>query len=52
MSLEDFKGLANKYLQESEMTYVVVGDKATQLEPVKAFAGGEVIELDIYGNVL
>ena len=52
MSLDDFKDIANKYLQESEMTYVVVGDKVTQLEPVKEFAGGEVIELDIYGNLL
>jgi zinc protease len=52
MSLEDFKATANKYLDESEMIYVIVGDKATQFEPVKKFAGGEVIELDIYGNVL
>lgn len=52
MSLDDFRDIANKYLQESEMTYVVVGDKATQLEPVKEFADGEVIELDIYGNFL
>ena len=52
MTLEDFKATANKYLNESEMIYVVVGDKATQYEPVKEFAGGEVIELDIYGNRL
>ena len=52
MSVQDFQTIANKYLNESEMIYVIVGDKATQLEPVKEFAGGEVIELDIYGNVL
>ena len=34
------------------MVYVIVGDKATQLEPVKAFAGGDVIELDIYGDTV
>ena len=50
MSLDDFKATANKYLNESEMIYVIVGDKATQFEPVKEFAGGKVVELDIYGN--
>jgi len=50
MSLEDFRTIAKQYLNESEMTYVIVGDKATQFGPVKEFAGGEVIELDIYGN--
>ena len=52
MSLGDFKSTANKYLDELEMIYVIVGDKATQFEPVKEFAGGKVVELDIYGNVL
>ena len=51
MSLDDFKSTANKYLDESEMIYVIVGDKATQLEEIKEFAG-EVTELDIYGNIL
>lgn len=53
MSVADFQGIAAKYLDESDMIYVIVGDKATQLEPVKTFAGkhgkGEVVELDIYG---
>ena len=54
MTKADFKRIADGYLQESEMVYVVVGDRATQLEPVSEFAKaagkGSVIELDIYGN--
>lgn len=49
MTVEDYQRVIGEYLKEDEMTYLIVGDKATQLEPVKAFAGGEVIELDIYG---
>ena len=56
MSVADFQNIAAKYLDESDMIYVVVGDKATQFEPVKAFAKkhnkGEVVELDIYGAPL
>ena len=52
MNLKDFKDTAAKYLNEKEMVYVIVGDKATQLEAVKKFADGKVIELDIYGNRL
>lgn len=53
MSVADFQGIAEQYLDESDMIYVIVGDKDTQLEPVKDFAKkhdkGDVIELDIYG---
>jgi len=38
MSVADFQNIAAKYLDESDMVYVVVGEKATQFEPVKAFA--------------
>ena len=51
MSLEDFKEVIEDYLEEEDMIYVVVGDKATQLEEVKKL-GKEVVELDIYGNKL
>lgn len=54
MSVEDFQNTAAEYLDESEMVYLIVGDKATQFEPVQRFATesgkGEVIELDIYGE--
>jgi len=54
MTVADFKNTAEMYLVEPKMTYVIVGDKATQFEPVREFAEqsgkGDVIELDIYGN--
>ncbi len=49
MSLEDYKTIIAKYLNEEDMIYVVVGDKATQFEEVKKL-GKTVIELDIHGN--
>ncbi|MFD0862157.1 M16 family metallopeptidase [Sungkyunkwania multivorans] len=52
MSLEDFKKVIARYLNEDEMFYLVVGDKATQLDMVNKFGKGEAIELDIYGNSL
>ncbi len=51
MNANDFKNVINQYLAEDEMIYVVVGDKATQLEDIKKL-GKPVIELDIYGNEL
>ncbi len=50
MTLADFKRIADEYLVEDQMVYVIVGDKASQLGPVTEFAGGEVVELDIHGN--
>jgi len=49
MTLEDYKNIINKYLQEPEMIYVIVGDKATQWSEVKKL-GKPVVELDIFGN--
>ncbi len=54
MTKAEFKRIADKYLQENEMVYVIVGDKATQLGPVREFAKtagkGDVVELNIYGQ--
>jgi len=56
MEVADFQEIAGKYLAEEDMTYVIVGDKETQLEAVKAFAKkhgkGDVVELDIKGAPL
>lgn len=49
MNLSDYKNVINKYLNEKDMIYVVVGDKATQFEDIKKL-GKNVIELDIFGN--
>ena len=51
MTLDDYKKVIETYLQENDMIYLVVGDKATQLEEVKKL-GKPVIELDIYGNTI
>ena len=51
MNLDDFKAVIDKYIQEPEMIYVVVGDKATQLQEVEKL-GLEVVELDIFGNAI
>ncbi len=51
MSLEDYKNIINKHINEREMIYVVVGDKATQFSEVKKL-GKPVVELDIHGNRL
>ena len=51
MTLDDYKSIINAYLQENEMFYLVVGDRATQLEEVKKL-GMPVVELDIYGNIV
>jgi len=51
MQLTDYKNIIDTYLQEKEMIYVVVGDKATQLEEIKKL-GKPVIELDIAGNAI
>ncbi len=50
MGVADFKATIAKYMPEKELVYVVVGDKATQLEEVKKFAGGKVTLLDATGK--
>jgi hypothetical protein len=37
-------------MQEKELVYMVVGDKATQYEAVKKFANGKVIFLNALGK--
>ncbi|MCX7549676.1 M16 family metallopeptidase [Xanthomarina sp. F2636L] len=49
MKLNDYQAIIRNYYKESDMIYVVVGDKATQFSEVKKL-GKPVIELDIYGN--
>ncbi len=50
MQQTDFKSLINKYLQEKEMIYLIVGDAATQLEEVNKLGKGPAKVLDIHGN--
>ncbi len=50
MTLEEHKELANKYLDETKMAYVVIGDAATQFEQFKNAGFDEVILLDKDAN--
>ena len=43
MTLEDHQNLAQKYIQPQNMYYVVVGDAATQLEPLKSLGFGDPV---------
>jgi len=52
MTLDDFIQMIDKHLVEDQMLYVVVGDKATQLEQVNQIGKGKAIEIDIHGNLL
>ncbi|WP_261374527.1 M16 family metallopeptidase [Dokdonia sp. Hel_I_53] len=50
MTLEQHKTLANKYLDEDKMAYLVVGDAATQFSQFKDMGFDEVKMLDKDGN--
>lgn len=50
MTLEQHKALANKYLDESKMAYLVVGDAATQFAQFKKMGFDEVKLLDKEGE--
>jgi zinc protease len=43
MTLESHQALAQKYIQPQNMYYVVVGDAATQLEPLKSLGFGDPV---------
>lgn len=51
MTLQDFKSTIDQYLKESDMIYLVVGDKATQLKEVSQLKG-KITLLDNQGNVI
>ena len=50
MTLEQHKALANKYLDEAKMVYLLVGDAATQFEQFKNAGFDEVKLLDNKGK--
>ena len=50
MQVGDFQKTAVAYLPEELMFYVIVGDKETQFDAVQEFAGGDLIELDTFGQ--
>ena len=50
MNLADYQRVINSHFKEDDMIYLVVGDKATQLEEVKKLGKSKIVQLDIYGN--
>ena len=50
MTLERHKTLANKYLDESKMVYLIVGDAATQYKQFKSMGFDEITLLDKNGK--
>jgi zinc protease len=50
MSVTAVQAMANQYLNDDQMTYVVVGDAATQLSRLAELGYGEPIQLDRQGN--
>ena len=50
MTLEQHKALANKYLDESKMAYLVVGDATTQFPQFKKMGFDEVLLVDKEGE--
>jgi zinc protease len=49
MTLPDFKTAIDRYMKESDMIYLIIGDKATQFNEVTQLKG-KVIQLDINGD--
>jgi len=52
MKLDDYKRVIKTHFNEGDMVYLVVGDKATQLEEVRKLGKNKVVQLDIHGNPL
>ena len=50
MNLEEIHNLADEYLNEQNMIYVIAGDAKTQLSQLKEFGYGDPIVLDRDGN--
>ena len=50
MTLDEHKILAQKYINPDKMIYLIVGDKATQMDKLKDLGFGDPILLDKDGN--
>ena len=50
MTLEQHQALAQQYLNPDRMIYLVVGDAATQMAPLRGLGFGSPIQLDANGN--
>jgi zinc protease len=52
MTLEDFHNIIEKYMNEDEMFYLVVGNGKTQLQRMEDLGYGAPVVLDIHGKEL
>jgi zinc protease len=52
LTLEQVHATIERYLDESRMVYVVVGDAATQRERLAALGYGDPVILDVHGNAV
>ena len=52
MTIDQHKNLAQKYLHPEKMIYLIVGDKATQMDKLKGLGFGDPVQLDKDGNIL
>jgi zinc protease len=50
VTLEHHKELAQEYIEPFRMTYLIVGDAKTQLDPLKNLGFGNPVLLDREGN--
>ena len=50
MTLERHQALAQQYLNPDRMIYLVAGDAATQMAPLRGLGFGSPIQLDVNGN--
>jgi zinc protease len=50
MTIDEHKNLAQKYINPDKMIYLIVGDKATQMDKLKSLGFGDPILLDKDGN--
>lgn len=50
MTIDEHKMIAQKYLHPDKMIYLIVGDKATQMDKLKELGFGDPILLDKDGN--
>ena len=50
MTIDEHKNLAQKYINPDKMIYLIVGDKATQMDNLKNLGFGDPILLDKDGN--
>ena len=50
MEMSEVRSLVDQYMNEDDMTYIIVGDAKSQLDRVSKFGYGKPVVLDKLGN--